>query len=406
MKQITFKTLFNDNQTSVTPAGELNITHSTKTFHAYKNENIGNKVGNKKYWIGHVATDGVDWYTMTTFWQETSDGTESKRQTSAAKRVTQKNVGKANETSLEQQAYSELTSLVNKQIDKKYVPEDEELKSSDSMAYPLPMLAHKYHEKKNKVNFSVWAQPKYDGVRILSNGETMWSRKGKPMIQECIEHLLIDTKGYNIDGELILPPPYSFQDTISAVKKYNADLSSQLLYRVYDVMITDTCFSERFKILTDLVKHNSNSHIVLAETTMIDSEHLLEKYHEEKVAEGWEGVIVRADLGGYEVNKRANQLLKYKSFDDDEFEVIGVKTGDGKFEGLGILECVTKTGAVFSATPKGTVEFRRKLYEQPDLVIGKMWKVQFFGWTNNPDPSQIKPRFPIALCERDLEIEG
>jgi len=404
MKQFTLGALLGD--ASPTPVrGDMKIVHSTQTFWALKNENIGDKTGNKKYWIGHVATDGVDWYTLTTFWQETSDGGDSKKQTSAATRVTQKNVGKANETSLEQQAHAELTSLINKQRDKKYLLEGEVLDPSASVNYPLPMLAHKYHEKKNKVVFPVWAQPKFDGVRSLSNGEVMWSRKGKVMIPECVNHLMIDTQGYNVDGELILPQPYSFQDTISAVKKYDPKISPQLLHRVYDIMIPDSKFSDRLAFLTDLVEKTSQG-IVLAETVQIYSEAELEQYHEAKVEEGWEGVIVRTDTGGYEINKRANQLLKYKSFDDEEFEVVGVKTGDGKFEGLGILECVTKDGVVFSATPKGTVEFRRKLYEQPELVIGKMWKIQFSGWTTNPDPTLVKPRFPIAIAERDSDIEG
>jgi DNA ligase-1 len=404
MKQFTLGALLGDN--SPTPVrGDLNIVHSTETFWAPKNENIGDKVGNKKYWIGHVATDGVDWYTQTTFWQETSDGGESKRQTSAATRVTQKNIGKANETSLEQQAYSELNSIVNKQRDKKYRLEGEVLEASTAGNYPLPMLAHKYQDKKKKIQFPVWAQPKFDGVRMLTNGEIMWSRKGKVVIQDCIQHLMIDTQGHNIDGELIMPAPYSFQDTISACKRFDRKTSPLLLHRVYDIMIPDLHFSERLEKLKEIIKDSSDN-IVLAETVLIHSEEELEQYHEAKVAEGWEGVIVRTDTNGYEINKRASQLLKYKSFDDEEFEVIGVETGVGKFEGLAILVFQTEHGKQFSAAPKGSFAFRKELYDKPELVIGKEWTVQFFGYTTNPDPTQVVPRFPIALAERDKDLQG
>jgi len=404
MKQLTLSTLLGD--ASPTKRGEMSIVFSTEVFWAPKNENVSAAKGNKKFWQGHVATDGVDWYTLTTFWQETSDGSESKRQTSAPTKMTQKNVGKVNETSLEQQAYSELNSMINKQRDKKYRLEGETVAADSALSLPLPMLAHKWKEKKHKIQFPVWAQPKFDGVRMLQDGERMWSRKGKLMIPECIEHLLIDTQGYNMDGELILPPPYAFQDTMQAVKKYYPHLSPNLLHRVYDIMIPDIKFSERLAFLKDVVQKSGASNIVLSETVQLHSEQELEQYHEAKVAEGWEGVIVRADIGGYEINKRANQLLKYKSFDDDEFEVVGVVTGEGKFEGLGILQCITKHGVTFRATPRGTVEYRRRLYEHPEEVIGQMWKIQYFGWTTNPDPTQVKPRHAIAIGERDSDIEG
>lgn len=405
MRQITLNTLLGDDS-PVPIRTEMKIVHSTGTFWALKNENIGEKIGNKKFWIGHVATDGVDWYTLTTFWQETSSGEDSKKQTSAATKISQKNIGKSNETSLEQQAHLELNSMVNKQRDKKYILEGEVLDLSAKPNYPLPMLAHKYHEKKHKVKFPVLAQPKFDGVRMLSNGEVMWSRKAKVMIRECVQHLLIDTNGYHMDGELIMPQPYGFQDTMQAVKKYYPNLSPQLLHRVYDIMIPDAPFSERLAFLKDVVEKAEVNQIVVAETVQLYNETELEQYHEAKIAEGWEGVIVRTDTGGYEINKRANQLLKYKAFDDDEFEVIGVKTGEGKFEGLGILECVTKKGVPFSATPKGTVEYRRYLYEHPEEVIGRMWKIQFFGYTTHENPELGKPRFAIAIGERDFDIEG
>lgn len=403
MKQFTLGALLGD--ASPTPVrGDMKIVHSTQTFWALKNENVGDKVGNKKYWIGHVATDGVDWYTLTTFWQETSDGSDSKKQTSAATRVTQKNVGKANETSLEQQAYSELNSIVNKQRDKKYRLEGEEL-DSQGKNYPLPMLAHVYEDKKHKVKFPVFAQPKYDGMRVLSDGNEMWSRKGKLMIPQIVEHLLFDTQGYILDGELIMPEDCHFQDSMSAAKCYDPKLSPRLLFRVYDVMISDKVFSERFEILKKIVQ-DAPPGVVLSETVLLHSEVELVAYHVEKEEQGWEGSIVRTNEQGYEINKRTNQLLKKKSFKDDEFEVIGVETGSGKFEGLGILVLKTKTGATFRAVTEGTTEFRRSLYQNPEKVIGKMWTVKFIGYTKNANPDLVVPHHATAIAERDYDLQG
>lgn len=368
----------------------MTIVYSTSTLWAPKSD------GQKKYWIGHVATDGTDWFTMTTFWHETKNG-PSKKQTSAPTRIEGKNIGKANETTPENQAYSELNSLVNKQKDKGYGLEGEEIST-----IALPMLAHKYQDRKHKVTFPLWGQKKLDGVRMLSNGKDMWSRKGKPMIEACVDHLKFDTKGYTVDGELILPQPYSFQDSISACKKFDPELSPKLQYVIYDI-ICDLSYCDRLAILNNIIPTSES--ILLIETKEIASEADLISYHEEMVSEGWEGIMLRSDGNGYEVNKRSNQLLKYKTFDDDEFEVIGVKEGRGKFEGLAILECITKDGAIFEATPKGTVEFKRSLFSNQKEVIGKFWKIQYFGYTTNDDPLLVKPRFPIAIAPRE-EIEG
>ena len=50
MRQITLNTLLGDDS-PVPIRTEMKIVHSTGTFWALKNENIGEKIGNKKFWI-------------------------------------------------------------------------------------------------------------------------------------------------------------------------------------------------------------------------------------------------------------------------------------------------------------------------------------------------------------------
>jgi hypothetical protein len=85
---------------------------------------------------------------------------------------------------------------------------------------------------------------------------------------------------------------------------------------------------------------------------------------------------------------------------DEEFEIVGVKEGEGKFEGLAIFRCKTAQGAEFDATPKGTDAERRAYYEQRAELVGKHLTVRFFEWTSSEPPV---PRFPIGIAVRDYE---
>lgn len=105
--------------------------------------------------------------------------------------------------------------------------------------------------------------------------------------------------------------------------------------------------------------------------------------------------------GLYEIAKRSSSLIKYKSFDDDEFEVVGVKHGEGKAADMACLICVTKDGAQFDAMPAGTAEHRKQLWDNRDKLVGQFWTIKYFGYTTNNDPLKVKPRHAIALRKAD-----
>jgi len=374
----------------------MKIELTTPVYEAYKNQSLGDAVGNRKFWQAQILSDEGSFYTRTIYWHETKSGEDSKVQESAMTKVIGKNIGKSNETSPEQQAYLEIETLINKQKDKLYTKTGELPLKNEII---LPMLAHKYEDKKHTFNFPVYCQPKFDGIRAMSNGKEMWSRTGKPLIKACVEPLMFDTESLVIDGELILPQEYTFQDSISAIKKFS-EHSTKLIHRVYDLAIPNTPFKKRLELLEELVKKSPNN-VMLAETVIINNEEELAQYHLEKISEGWEGVMIRTMDGFYEIAKRSSSLLKCKSFDDDEFEVVGVKHGDGKAAEMACLICVTKDGAQFDAMPTGTAEYRKNLWIDRDKLIGQFWTIKYFGYTTNIDPLLRKPRIAVALRPRD-----
>src|SRR6185503_20081165 len=75
-----------------------------------------------------------------------------------------KNVGRANETTAEDQAIAEAISKWEKQVRLGYRESTEELKTVDQIS---PMLAHDALKRKNDIVYPAFVQPKLDGVRCL-----------------------------------------------------------------------------------------------------------------------------------------------------------------------------------------------------------------------------------------------
>lgn len=350
------------------------------------------RVGKDKFWQAHVATNDKKWYTLTSYWQVNKEGTKSQIQFSEPYEATPKNVGKANETTAEEQAVSEFQSMIDKQKDKGYIEA-----GKTSKIRPLPMLANKFSDRGSKVQWPACVQPKYNGQRMLFDGTTGWSRGGKEIIPDVIKHLQIDTKGHTLDGELILPGNVLLQETMKATKKFVDGVSDTLLYIVYDIVDPKLTFSERYKILSSIV--NSKTSIILAPTHVVNNAAEVMKYHKEFTKAGFEGTMVRDDSEGYNIGHRSNQLLKYKDFVDAEFKIVDVKEGDGKFKGSAVFVCETTAGDdTFRCTPEGTMEYRRELFQNRKKYIGKWLTIRY------QELSKDKvPLFPIGVDIRDKE---
>jgi DNA ligase-1 len=352
--------------------------------------------GNKKFWQGHVAEENGDWFTQTSYWHEIKDGL-SVVQFSTPSKVIGKNIGRSNETTPKQQAYSELETLVNKQVDRGYCKQGEVRE-----AYPLPMLCQKYKDVSHRLSGQLCVQPKLDGTRQVYDGEVMWTRAGKLTIPKVYQHLHFDTHGYTVDGELLLPAPYSFQDTMRATKKYRAE-SSKLQYWVFDIMDAKGVVSFRYRhaLLKTIFESCSNPDIILVPTYTIECLDDVMVYQDRFVSEGYEGIIVRMLEGKYTPGHKSHEMQKFKYFLDDEYEIIGVTDGKGKNEGIAKFVCQTIEGKEFSADYNGTVEERAEMFQHPEKCIGKMLSVRY--QENSEDGI---PRFPKGINIRDYDVQG
>ena len=356
------------------------------------------RTGKDKFWQAHVVTEDGRWYTQTSYWQSTADGGVSVVQWSDPYEATPKNVGRANETSAEAQARFEFNSMVTKQRDKGYTEP-----GTVAKIRPLPMLAQKFSERGKKMKWPVWVQPKYNGQRMLFDGVEGWSRGGKTIIPECIAHIADALKilwqdDIIIDGELILPGNVLLQETMKATKKYRPGVSETLIYRVYDLVLPDKTFSERYELLKQYVEQSDSDCVVLAPTYVAHDPAEVMSYHKQFVAEGYEGTMVRDDSEGYTIGQRSNQLQKYKDFVDAEFEIVRIDEGNGAFKGKGIFICRTESGKEFGVTPEGSSSHRESIFENRNSLIGKFLTVRYQELSKDGIPL-----FPVGVDVREKE---
>jgi len=346
-----------------------------------------------KSWRGYVVRSPMGEYSLTSSWfnENAKTGKKSVEQFATPYPVTEKNVGRANQTDVLTQAFLEFESMVKKELDKR------------NSVRPLPMLAQKFSERAKYIQFPAAVQPKLNGMRMLFDGETGWSRGGKDIIPECIAHLTQNVQdvvgGAILDGELILPGNVLLQETMKAAKKYRAGVSDKLLYCVYDIIDASGVvpFDFRSETLKQFVGMINNPQIVFVETRIVNSIDEVKAAHKEFTAQGYEGTMIRNLASTYDINQRSNGLQKYKDFVDDEFTIVDVIDGDGSFKGCAIFVCETHNGQhQFNCTPEGTTKARKALFESRESLIGKKLTIRYQELSED-----LVPLFPVGVTVRE-----
>ena len=107
---------------------------------------------------------------------------------------------------------------------------------------------------------------------------------------------------------------------------------------------------------------------------------------------GYEGIMLNTKLGKY-VNKRTKDLVKAKKFDSADLLVTGIKEGQGRLKGT--LGTITVDYKGYSVDVSGfNDEERRKYYDNPELIIGKIVEISFQSESSDVD-GNLSMRFPV-----------
>ncbi|MBT9138067.1 MAG: DNA ligase [Syntrophomonadaceae bacterium] len=285
-----------------------------------------------------------------------------------------------------------------------------------------PMLAASATEADlQKMKYPVLGSAKIDGVRALIINGVVTSRSGKAIpnlhVQETFGKPYLE--GY--DGELVVGSAVDYncmQHTVSGVMSRTGTPS--VTFCAFDRWdMPDKVFSERGWSLLELQEN-----VVVLQNTIIRNYDALRRYESCIISAGYEGIILRNPQSKYKFGRstfKEGSLLKVKRFQDSEAIIIGFlplyrNENEAKINDLGYIERSTcqdnkvednmlgslivkdvKTNIEFSIGSGFNNETRRKLWEDPSKLLGKMVKYKsFLGGVKEA------PRFPIFLGFRDL----
>jgi len=310
-----------------------------------------------------------------------------------------KNVGKANGTTDSEQALKEAEAKRTKKLESGYF---EDVNNINEKQYFEPMLAAKWEDYKDKIQYPIFSQPKLDGIRCIVTKDGMFSRNGKPIIsaphiRTALDKLFKHEPDLILDGELYADKfANDFNKIVSLVKKTKpteADLkesSKNIEYHVYDVPSVDETFNGRWRELDELALDFPNC-VKKVETHIITEEFYITDWYENYIERGYEGQMLRMN-SKYE-NKRSKSLLKHKSFVDEEYTILDIVEGEGNRTGTaGYMVFETVEGKRFKSNVKGTWEETAEMLKSKKELIGKQATIKYFNLT----PDGI-PRFPFVI---------
>ena len=347
--------------------------------------------------------------------------------------VEQKNVGRANETSLEEQVLKEVASKIQFQIDHGYSYEI----PSEEKRFEVS-LAAKYDDRleKNKLDFPYICEAKLDGLRCYiknENGEIkMYSRNHKeyvscPHIKETSfvkEFFRLYPDGI-LDGELYNHElKEDFNKIVSLVKKTKPkpedleESAKMVQYHCFDSFYPNEpglTYKERKERLASLIitlpyYFEESVEIVGAHYKLTDEVTFVEVYNEEEVEEmilnftsdGYEGIMLKKDVPYF--FGRSFEMLKYKKFFDEEYRIVDFEEGKGNLKGIAAaVICVDENGTEFKAGVTGTQEYAAELFENRDQYVGKMATIKYQALTPMKDGKGGVPRFGKMVSVRDYE---
>lgn len=326
-----------------------------------------------------------------------------------------KNVGRANETTAQEQAFAEAQAKWQKKIEREYTDKMEEVDKAKDRNF-RPMLAHKYEDHVDSVRFPVIGQPKLDGIRCIFTAEGAFSREGKSLcnvqhIQEILELLFEKFPELILDGELYNHElKDEFEKICSIVKKQKVSIADRfeaadkIKYYVYDCpqisqLTMKNCWWDRFMYIKDqFERFNIGDPVVLVPFVDIQNVNEIKIQHDKWVDEGYEGLMLRVASGPYE-QKRSKKLLKVKVFDDSEFPIVDVLPGRGNKASMAArVVCRLSDGRTFKAGIIGSEEYATWLLDNKEDIIGAPATVKHFRFTKDGIP-----RFPKMKVIRDYE---
>jgi DNA ligase-1 len=274
----------------------------------------------------------------------------------------------------------------------------------------------------------------HNELKTLENGETVMesevqftSRQNKNFT--TLNNLIYEVQkfcetlgegSFVLDGEVCLVDDNDTEDFSGIMKEItrkNHTIKNPR-YKVFDILTLDEFwgrvespnFKERYEKLLLLkmnlladslcgeVEHNSRIDIVTQQ--LVSSQEII-NYHIDLAKEnGWEGCMLRKNAP-YK-RGRTKDLLKIKSMQDAEYDVIGIEEGTATYnnDGSKVYDVVSAIKIlhkdnVVSVGSGLSKEQRLRWLEHPEEIIGKTVTIQYFEETVDSKTGKPSLRFPV-----------
>jgi DNA ligase-1 len=320
-----------------------------------------------------------------------------------------KNPGKRNATTPLEQAEKEAEAKWKKKIAREgYVEDLERARAGERDAEGgLAVMLAPTKMQERHLRFPLDVQPKLDGVRcvaIIEDGQvSLWSRRRERM--SCLPHIeAAYAQAYaTIPGRFVFDGEayrhgWALQKISTFVRKKNDTRPGyeEITHNVYDMPSAKGDWQNRRNTLRLAVLPEGPVRRV--ETRTVASLEEAWAYHDEKVAEGYEGAMARNLEGLYEEDRRSPNLNKLKTFEDHEFKIVGVQEGRGRYQGKAIFTCVDSEGRTFECTAPGTLEDKARYLAEFERYRGQLLTVKHKGYT-----ADGLPWHPVGKAVRDYE---
>lgn len=330
-----------------------------------------------------------------------------------------------------QQLELQFKSEVKKFLDKGYIKVDKHPNDySDSELQELygdvasnqagiikPMLAKQESKVTNRKIFDKnwYCSTKIDGVRCLlyyKNGQVHTASRGGEHYDYSTGHIidhpkLIEwfSKNPNVilDGEL-----YKFGVSLQKISgaarmEKNAD-TEWLEYYVYDIADVTKTFEERLKIIDQFTNdlnlnynpfRNWNPGELQIQTVnhiSVSGETNIWNLHDKFVAAGWEGCVIRDPSKVYKPNGRSNDMIKFKSYQSEDFLVIDYELGARGSEDM-VFICELPDKTTFRTMPVGDRDVKSEYVENfEEKYKYHRAECTFFNYSDEGKPTQPKLR--------------
>ena len=270
----------------------------------------------------------------------------------------------------------------------------------------VPYIFTKYRVELDAIEAGFLKTAVYDAFRVVANSYTadeLISNRElfEIKVRKNLENHLLP-EGFILDGELYVHNSPEMTDKVSfetlGVLRKTKNLTKEdtlnlnkIQYHVYDMIDTKLRYNNRKTQLSNLLDNKNFKMIKNVLTIEVNSEEEIKDYHNQFVnTDGYEGTMIRSFTGMYKEKYRSFDLLKFKDFNDDEFEIVDYtfeKDTSGADKNLIVWVIKIKEDVICKVRPKGTKEQRQKLYEECGNNFSKfkgrkLW-TKFFEYTSD-----------------------